>query len=69
MLEDEVEFVQALRMPGSEKNKKREDSPPPQVKALQTIQEMKKSLPIYPFRNDLIQAIKDHQVLETIRQT
>ncbi|KAK9309042.1 hypothetical protein QLX08_001221 [Tetragonisca angustula] len=63
LLEDEVEFVQALRMPGSEKNKKREDSPPPQVKALQTIQEMKKSLPIYPFRNDLIQAIKDHQVL------
>lgn len=58
-----MEFVQALRMPGSERDRKREMSPPPQVKALQTIQETKKSLPIYPFRNDLIQAIKDHQVL------
>ncbi|XP_033331522.1 DEAH-box helicase 16 lethal (2) 37Cb [Megalopta genalis] len=63
LLEDEVEFVQALRMPGSEKDRRREESPPPQVKALQTIQETKKSLPIYPFKNDLIQAIKDHQVL------
>lgn len=63
LLEDEVEFVQALRIPGIEKDRKREESPPSQVKALQTIQETKKSLPIYPFRNDLIQAIKDHQVL------
>ncbi|KAG6796962.1 pre-mRNA-splicing factor ATP-dependent RNA helicase DHX16-like [Apis mellifera caucasica] len=61
LLEDEVEFIQALHMPGTEKDRKA--SPPPQVKALQTIQETKKSLPIYPFKNDLIQAIKDHQVL------
>lgn len=60
LLEDEVEFIQALHMPGTEKDRKA--SPPPQVKALQTIQETKKSLPIYPFKNDLIQAIKDHQV-------
>lgn len=62
-MEDEIEFVQALRMPGHEE-KKREASPPAHVKTLQTIQETKKSLPIYPFRNDLIQAIRDHQVSE-----
>jgi len=61
-MEDEIEFVQALGMPGHDKDKKREESPPPHVKTLQTIQETKKSLPIYPFRNDLIQAIKNHQV-------
>lgn len=56
-----IEFVQVLHMPGH-KDKKREESPPAHVKSLQTIQETKKSLPIYPFRKDLIQAIKDHQV-------
>ncbi|XP_043680354.1 pre-mRNA-splicing factor ATP-dependent RNA helicase DHX16 isoform X2 [Vespula pensylvanica] len=63
LLEDEIEFIQALRMPGSEKSTKREPSPSPQAKILQTIQETKKSLPIYPFKNDLIQAIKEHQIL------
>nr|XP_050863129.1 pre-mRNA-splicing factor ATP-dependent RNA helicase DHX16 isoform X1 [Vespula vulgaris] len=63
LLEDEIEFIQALRMPGSEKGTKREPSPSPQAKILQTIQETKKSLPIYPFKNDLIQAIKEHQIL------
>lgn len=61
-MEDEIiEFVQVLHMPGY-KDKKREESPPAHVKSLQTIQETKKSLPIYPFRRDLIQAIKEHQV-------
>ncbi|XP_011701702.1 PREDICTED: putative pre-mRNA-splicing factor ATP-dependent RNA helicase DHX16 [Wasmannia auropunctata] len=62
LMEDEmIEFVQVLHMPGQDK--KREESPPPHVKSLQTIQETKKSLPIYVFKKDLIRAIKDHQVL------
>lgn len=28
-----------------------------------SIKEVRKSLPIYPFREDLLQAIKEHQVL------
>ncbi|XP_043285396.1 probable pre-mRNA-splicing factor ATP-dependent RNA helicase mog-4 [Venturia canescens] len=63
LLEDEVEFVQALRMPGDSKEKKRELVPEQKEKVLTTIEETKKSLPIYPFKNDLIQAIKNHQVL------
>lgn len=63
LLEDEVEFIQALQMPGSKDNKiKRESSPTPALKKLTTIEETKKSLPIYPFRNDLLEAIRDHQV-------
>ncbi|EFN74342.1 Putative pre-mRNA-splicing factor ATP-dependent RNA helicase DHX16 [Camponotus floridanus] len=62
LMEDEmIEFVQVLHMPGHDREKKREESPPAHVKSLQTIQETKKSLPIYPFRKDLIQAIKEHQ--------
>ncbi|XP_033220359.1 pre-mRNA-splicing factor ATP-dependent RNA helicase DHX16 [Belonocnema kinseyi] len=63
LLDDEIEFVQALQMPGVMKDKKREASPTPQAKALTTIEETKKSLPIYPFRKDLLAAIRDHQVL------
>ncbi|XP_012538179.1 pre-mRNA-splicing factor ATP-dependent RNA helicase DHX16 [Monomorium pharaonis] len=63
LMEDEmIEFVQVLHMPGH-RDKKREESPPAHVKSLQTIQETKKSLPIYPFKKDLIEAIKEHQIL------
>lgn len=63
-MDDEmIEFVQVLHMPGN-KDKKREESPPAHVKSLQSIQETKKSLPIYPFKKDLIRAIRDHQVSE-----
>ena len=59
-MEDEVEFVQALQIPGDKKERKVE------VKAterkLTTIEETQKSLPIYPFKKELIQAIRDHQV-------
>lgn len=61
-MDDEmIEFVQVLHMPGH-KDKKREESPPAHVKSLQTIQETKKSLPIYPFKKDLIHSIRNHQV-------
>lgn len=63
LLDDEIEFVQALQMPGITKDKKKEPSQTPQAKVLTTIEETKKSLPIYPFKKDLIAAIRDHQVL------
>lgn len=61
-MDDEIEFVQALQMPGITKDKKKEPSQTPQAKVLTTIEETKKSLPIYPFKKDLIAAIRDHQV-------
>ena len=48
-------------MPGT-KGKKKDLSPTPQVKTLTTLEETKRSLPIYPFKKDLVAAIRDHQV-------
>ncbi|XP_069678567.1 pre-mRNA-splicing factor ATP-dependent RNA helicase DHX16 [Periplaneta americana] len=64
VLDDEIEFIQALRMPGSKSDQ--EDDEPKLSDAERkklSLQETRRSLPIYPFKKDLIQAIKDHQVL------
>eukprot|EP01132_Coremiostelium_polycephalum_P007521 gene7521-9244_t len=34
-----------------------------------TIQEVRKSLPVYPYRDELIQAVKDHQILIIVGET
>ncbi|CAB0030634.1 unnamed protein product [Trichogramma brassicae] len=61
LLEDEIDFIQSLQMPGDKKDevvqKKAEE------KKLTTIEETQKSLPIYPFKKDLIDAIRTHQIL------
>ncbi|KAF4521841.1 hypothetical protein B566_EDAN003715 [Ephemera danica] len=62
ILEDEIEFIQALQMPGN-KEKKGEAEPSEQEKKKMSIEETKLSLPIYVYRDELVQAIKDHQVL------
>lgn len=62
LLEDQIDFIQVLRMGGSD-----EKDRPPEVseneRQKMTIAETKKSLPVYPFRDDLIKAIREHQVL------
>ncbi|XP_050515877.1 pre-mRNA-splicing factor ATP-dependent RNA helicase DHX16 [Diabrotica virgifera virgifera] len=61
VLEDQIQFIQALQMPGVS-DKKEPELTETEKKKL-TIEETKKSLPIYPFKDDLIQAIREHQVL------
>ncbi|CAG9839038.1 unnamed protein product [Diabrotica balteata] len=61
VLEDQIQFIQALQMPGVV-DKKEPQLTETEKKKL-TIEETKKSLPIYPFKDDLIQAIREHQVL------
>jgi len=61
ILDDEIEFVQALQMPGTKKEEEKEMSE--YDKKRMTIEECKKSLPVYPFKQDLIDAINEHQVL------
>ena len=75
LLDDEIEFIQALKLPGSKKKKKKkktgdessseeeEEEMTEAKKKKMSIQETKKSLPVYPFREGLIEAIKEHQVL------
>ncbi|XP_055590392.1 pre-mRNA-splicing factor ATP-dependent RNA helicase DHX16 [Uranotaenia lowii] len=62
LLDDQIDFVQALRLDGTKDKDKK-----PQVTEAQRmkmdIEETKKSLPVYPFKEDLIAAIKEHQVL------
>lgn len=64
LLEDQIEFIQALQIPGS---KKEDGSREPVLseterKRLDIVQ-TKKSLPVYAFRDDIIQAVRNHQVL------
>ncbi|XP_022085325.1 putative pre-mRNA-splicing factor ATP-dependent RNA helicase DHX16 [Acanthaster planci] len=60
----EIEFVSAMQMPGTRDRSEPEE---PQISEAQkkriSIAETRKSLPIYRFRDDLLQAIHDHQVL------
>ena len=68
LLEDEIEFVQVLRMDGSKDMDKKPEVTEAERKKM-NIEETKKSLPVFPFRDDLISAIREHQVsdFETLK--
>ena len=68
LLEDEISFVKSLQIPG--KNEKREFSTEPEseqedpaTKAKKSMQETRRSLPIYKFRTALLDAIRDNQII------
>ena len=74
LLDDEIEFIQALKLPGSKKKKKKkkgddESSSEEEVEVSaqenkkMTLKEVKESLPVFPFRDSLLAAIKEHQIL------
>ncbi|KAI9565872.1 putative pre-mR-splicing factor ATP-dependent R helicase DHX16-like [Daphnia sinensis] len=62
LLDDTIDFVQTNQLAGT---KGIEDQP--EVSDIQkkkmSLQETRKSLPIFPFREDLLQAVEDHQIL------
>nr|XP_022327385.1 putative pre-mRNA-splicing factor ATP-dependent RNA helicase DHX16 [Crassostrea virginica] len=62
IMDEEIEFVQVLQMPGTRKDKDEPELSESQKKKM-TIEETQKSLPVYPFKQDLIDAIREHQVL------
>jgi hypothetical protein len=61
ILDDEIEFVQALKMPGS-KDSETAKEPSEFEKKKMSIEETKRSLPVFPFKQDLIDAVREHQV-------
>merc|ERR1711997_558083 len=75
LLDDEIEFIQALKLPGSKKKKKKKknddetSSEEEEVevseheKKKMTFKEVKESLPVFPFRDSLLAAIEEHQIL------
>ncbi|XP_074655901.1 pre-mRNA-splicing factor ATP-dependent RNA helicase DHX16-like isoform X2 [Tubulanus polymorphus] len=63
VMDDEIAFVQALSMPGTIKGKNESDKLSPAEIKKMSIAETRKSLPVYPFKDDLIAAVNEHQVL------
>ena len=64
--EEQIAFVMADKMAGSRKRggeEEKEVKMSEHDKQKMSIAETRISLPIYKFRDDLLQAIKDHQVL------
>ncbi len=62
ILDDEIEFVQALKMPGSDDGDKKKELTEHEKKKL-SLKETKESLPVFPFRQALLDAVEEHQVL------
>ncbi|RZF33169.1 hypothetical protein LSTR_LSTR004855 [Laodelphax striatellus] len=61
VLDNQIEFIQALSLPGNKEKDQPEITEAQRRKM--NIEETQKSLPIYPFKEDLIKAIRNHQVL------
>lgn len=62
LLDEQIDFIQALQLEGN-KEKEEEEKISEYQKARLTIEETKKSLPVFPFRDSLIEAIKNYQIL------
>ncbi|KAH7727285.1 MRNA splicing factor RNA helicase (Cdc28) [Aphelenchoides avenae] len=60
MEEEKIDFIQALTMGGDDKPEVQLSA---QEKKKLTIDETRKSLPVFAFREEFIQAVRDHQVL------
>nr|CDJ94565.1 DNA RNA helicase and Helicase-associated region and Domain of unknown function DUF1605 domain containing protein [Haemonchus contortus] len=61
LLDDKIDFIQALQMPGTLDEKDEEITAAQKRKM--TIEETRKSLPVYAFREQFIEAVKEHQIL------
>lgn len=63
LMDDQIEFIQAMRINDTKKDKDSEPEVSEHEKKKMSIKETKESLPVYPFREDLIAAVREHQVL------
>ncbi|KAM7353532.1 pre-mRNA-splicing factor ATP-dependent RNA helicase DHX16-like isoform 1-T2 [Cochliomyia hominivorax] len=63
LLDDQIDFIQALTLDGSKDKTSKEPELSEAERKRMTIEETRKSLPVYPFKDDLIAAIKEHQIL------
>ncbi|XP_065355621.1 pre-mRNA-splicing factor ATP-dependent RNA helicase DHX16 [Calliphora vicina] len=63
LLDDQIDFIQALTMDGSKDKSSKEPELSEAERKRMTIDETRKSLPVYPFKEDLIAAIREHQIL------
>ncbi|XP_072703990.1 pre-mRNA-splicing factor ATP-dependent RNA helicase DHX16-like isoform X3 [Ciconia boyciana] len=67
--EDEmIQFVSAVQMKGTEPDKEAPAPVPEAERRRQSAQEVRRSLPIFPYREELVAAIAQHQILGYTRQ-
>ena len=59
----EIEFIQALTIAGRNVEKGEDEEEDERKAKKMSIEETRKSLPIYRFKKELVQAVKDHQIL------
>ncbi|XP_008453258.1 pre-mRNA-splicing factor ATP-dependent RNA helicase DEAH1 [Cucumis melo] len=72
VFEDQIEFIKASVMEGDEFVDERQTESLEKSKAqsaLEKLQEERKTLPIYPYRDQLLQAVNDYQVLVIVGET
>ncbi|XP_022739034.1 pre-mRNA-splicing factor ATP-dependent RNA helicase DEAH1 isoform X2 [Durio zibethinus] len=72
VFEDQIEFIKASVMDGDKFDNELSTDSPETSKAkseLEKLQEDRKMLPIYPYRDDLLQAVEDYQVLVIVGET
>uniref|UniRef100_A0A182NIR5 RNA helicase n=1 Tax=Anopheles dirus TaxID=7168 RepID=A0A182NIR5_9DIPT len=62
LLEEQIGFVAAFKMDGTKEKDAKPELTEAEKKKM-TIEETQKSLPVYPYKKDLIAAIREHQVL------
>ncbi|GFW26542.1 pre-mRNA-splicing factor ATP-dependent RNA helicase DHX16 [Trichonephila clavipes] len=63
VFDDAIEFVQSIKMPGTKDASESVEELSEKEKKKLSIQETRRSLPIYPFREDLLEAIENHHIL------
>ncbi|PKI77956.1 hypothetical protein CRG98_001576, partial [Punica granatum] len=71
VFEDQIEFIKANVLAGENYEGQLPESPDESKvqSALEKLQEDRKKLPIYPYREELLQAIETHQVLIIVGET
>ncbi|KAF6165161.1 hypothetical protein GIB67_000745 [Kingdonia uniflora] len=72
VFEDQIDFIKASVIDGVNYGEDEQSSEPPESSeksALNKLQEDRKTLPIYAYREALLQAIHDHQVLVIVGET
>ena len=63
VLDEEIQFVEALSMPGSKGVQDKKPQLSEYEQKRKSLKEVKESLPVFPFREALIEAVREHQVL------
>ncbi|PHU24015.1 putative pre-mRNA-splicing factor ATP-dependent RNA helicase DHX16 [Capsicum chinense] len=72
VFEDQIEFIKAAVMDGVNVDQEPSTESIEQTmakSAFEKLQEDRKTLPMYPYRDDLLQAVNDHQVLVIVGET